>query len=309
MRKIIFFWLASFLVPLAALAAGAGFVPNSGIWFSRTTLAPGETVRVFTVVVNSEYYLLDSTISFFDNNKTIGQIEVIGLPKESAKQLGISWQPAEGEHSLSVKFIRAIAIDEKGNKTELAMADLNSQIGASLIVPGVMSTNSTPIATSSAGVLVGQAVAVAVKQEDNKLLIVPANGSSGSLPVGDFSSLEGTVSSVSDWFAKNREALAKAQATVQTITSTANKLGAAYAQTKSLIGKGQEYYDKGEASWQKVAPYFAKLAPAYNLVKAGWLKITNNNEPKRIFIVIGVIMAVWLLLKLGRLRGRQYYDK
>src|SRR5260221_4722000 len=106
MRKFLVAFIAAlFFLPAVALAAGAGLVPSSGIWFSSTTLTPGTLVRVYTVVVNDQYFALDGTVGFYDNGALIDTVQFKALDKQSALQLKVLWQPTAGTHSVTAAFI------------------------------------------------------------------------------------------------------------------------------------------------------------------------------------------------------------
>lgn len=99
------------------------------------------------------------------------------------------------------------------------------------------------------------------------------------------------------------------QAAVQSVSSTAGKINSAYATASSAVQTGKHYYDifKSWVGWlqdliQRIDPY---LEP----VKRYWLIISNNNEPKRVAIIIGVIIILYLLIRFRNVRYRQPYDR
>lgn len=291
MRKIIFSLLVSLLVPVAAFAAQVGFVPSTGVWFSRTDLKPGEMVHVYTVVVNNVYHELNGTVAFYDNDSVIGFAEFTGLKKDEAKQLRAAWEPDEGNHRISARFTRAEAVDEAGKKTALSLEAIVGTTGQ----PLVLANGATPEIGSTS---------LSVKQENDRLLITPAliieeknNDLVGQKKEGASSTL---ATSIEEFFSKNNALLNKAQSVAGTITSTAGKLEQAIAGTKIWIEEGGKLYETG-----KEKAGFIK--PVADQVYKGWLVVTGDNDSKRIGVIIVVFLLSWFLIR--RLRRRQrFYD-
>lgn len=315
MKKVLvsFLFLVT-LIPLSACAAGVGFVPSTGIWFSRSSFLPHDTIRVYSVIINNDYFKLDAVVGFYDNGELIDTATVTGLVKEMAQQVKVFWSPTEGQHTLTARFIKAVAIDDKGGRKELNLNDIVSSAGSPLTVAEgqvaptparvasatVGAQSSSTIATSattSIGGVIGATIVEVAKQGTR--LAVQAPVSSGVVAASAEPAVLGEKVAAlaprgedtgSDIFAKNKEVLEKAQAAVTTITSTAGKIGEVYNQTKSVVEKGKGYYEQGQSYWQRVKPYAEKVKP-------WWLKISNNNEPKRIAIIVVSVLAVWWLLK------------
>ncbi len=299
--------LIIFLFPLPALTAGAGFVPSTGIWFSTSTFVPHQAVRVYSVVINTDYYLLDGTVGFYDNNELIDSIDFKGLPKESAKEIKVFWEPTEGEHTIGAKFIKAVVTDEKGVRQELNSQDINSFTGAPLvvgggsqIVPSVAldsATVSSPV-VSSAAVAVGGAQVVVKKEGANLVLVGRSATPSPDAPPQTITNI---AASADQLFQKNRDIIAKAGTVANTITTTAGKIEKVYGEARSVVERGQSYYTRGQMYWNTVAPYAQKA-------KQVWLVVSNNNEPKRIVIIAVVVLVLWFLVKRSWRRRRYYYD-
>lgn len=258
------------LVASSVRAATVGFVPSSGIWFSKTEIKPGESIRVYTVVVNNNYPSLSGTVTFYDNGEKIDSVEVKSLTKESVQQVRVLWEPAEGAHVVSAKLTRAVATNADGKQETL---DLSSQ-----------------------GTVTSQ-TEIEIKKQGDQLVLQPETSSS------DTSSGQTIAAQADDVFAKNREALDKAGDVVATLTTTAGTISRVYTGTKSAFEKGQEYYEKGEEQWQKVAPYVEKASPY-------WMKLSNNNEPKRVAIIVGGTILVFYVIRFfWRRRDRYEIDR
>lgn len=281
------------LVPSAIWAANVGFVPSTGLWFSRTEFSPGETIRVYTVIINNDYHSLDGAVAFYDNGQVIDTVAVQGLTKESAKQIRVFWEPAEGQHAVTARFTKAVAVDAQGKKQEVDIGTINSVAGAPLAVGGekLYSVQQTPTApsdstgaASTTPVAIGE-VQLVVKKQGEKLVIAPAP----VVKVGT-QSPPGEAGAAEDLLSKNREALAKAEQLAGTITTTAGKINSAYDKTKSAVEEGKGYYEKGRERWGKTVPYIKRAEPFWNT-------ISNNNEPKRVAIIVGSIIVLWLVMK------------
>ena len=324
--SFIVLFIVLLLAPGFTLAANVGFVPSTGLWFSRTTLAPKETIRIYTVVINNDFASLDGTVAFYDNSDVIDTVPVQALPKEGARLLRVFWAPTEGEHAISARFIKAMATDEKGVKQVIDLDTINSMAGAPL---SVASGNVTPIvhndpqktldqlmavgaaASSSSQASVAQLseVQVVVKKEGEKLALV-ATKSSPPAPVSSVAQPEKTqvlgekeTASSSDPFAKNREILQKAQAVAGSITTTAHQIESAYDTTKSAVDKGKAVYAQGHQQLSKLAPYVKKFEPYWN-------RLSNNNEPTRVLIIAGaLVVGLWLIKHLIRRRFRYRYER
>lgn len=336
-------------VPLAAQAATVGFVPDTGLWFSKTEFTPGEVIRVYTVVVNNEYYAVEGTVGFYDNDKPIASVELKNMLKDSARQLKVFWEPTEGAHRLSAHFIQAFALDEKGNSRAISLTDINSQVGSPLryvsggidpvvsgagsesaipVSSGASQTSSAPVAIAAnpgagaaAAVTVPNPVEVAVKRHGEKLLLSAPRPASGQLASGA-APADGVVASstlaipggalnatLDEFFAKNRAAIAKTQAIVGSITTTAGRINETYERGKATVAQGQQYYDAGQKQWEKIRSYLDKFKPVVAKLKPWWEKISGDNNPRRIALIVGGLFALWLLFRLTRGRLGQYYDR
>ena len=315
MRKFIIWlfrcFMVSLLLPVVALAANVGFVPSTGIWFSKTELVPHEMVRVYTAIFNNDYYSLSGTVVFYDNSSIIDTVQVKNVPKETAQQLKVLWEPTEGAHAISARFTKAVATDVNGVTQVLSLNTINDATGAPLkigvnLVEPTVTSQSNKISTSSPEVVVG-ATQVEITKVNNKLVLNAKTVDQASTqPMSDTSVAESagrngqTTTSVDDIFSKNREILEKSGQLVIAVSSTAGKVSAAYDSTKSAIATGQSWYDKGAETWQKVDPYFQQAKPIWN-------KISNNNEPKRIAIIVGGLIIGCYILKFA-FRRRRYQE-
>ncbi len=287
--------LALCFFPYVASAAGVGFVPLSGVWFSAASIAPKETVRVYTVVVNNDYASIDGTIGFYANGKSIGMAEINSVSHEHALEVSADWKPDEGSYTLSARFIKLIATTDAGDKVELNVAEMNNTAGSSLTVGGrspVLSSGGVDAAT-------GASAMIDVKKEGQKFVISIAEGGTGSLAqaakipsAGQTSSKPQSAGGLTDhavMFEKNREAVAKAAASAVAMIDTAKATSPIETKTTStFLDRGKAYYAEAGTLLEKSKPYANR---AWEL----WLFISDHNDPKR----IGIIIIVLIICRYG----------
>jgi hypothetical protein len=100
-RFLIIFASILFLSTGIAFAenTNTGIIPGQ-IWYSKQPLIEGETVSIHTVVWNGENSSLYTTIEFYDKNIILGTRDVI-IPKESSRDISVSWKVTAGDHVIS----------------------------------------------------------------------------------------------------------------------------------------------------------------------------------------------------------------
>lgn len=287
---VIFF----FLLAAPVFGAGVGFVPSTRLWLSSDEATPGTAVTIYTVVINNNYPSLDASIAFYANLELVGTAQVIGLPKETARQVKAPWQPKEGNYTLSARFLRATAIDATGKRIEIDVSDLNTVAdltlrGSSVPPSGASSTASTPtsapVPDASSGPALANEVAVIVKQEGEKLSIMPQ-----AVPV-----ISGTAV-VDEFFAQNRQAIAKLDAAKAIVTTTLKQLSDVWEGAKTSVSSSKGYMKEGQAWWGKAEPIVEQG-------KAAWDSVSDHNNPRRLIILgVGALALFLIIRKLFRRR-------
>jgi len=113
MRRLPFLLFLLFLFPAPSHAAQFGLIGSQGVWLSDAQPFAGDTVKVYTVVINNAYESLFATVRFFNNGNAIGETRVSNLSKEEARQVWIAYQMPAGLQELSVALddIEATAAD------------------------------------------------------------------------------------------------------------------------------------------------------------------------------------------------------
>lgn len=292
------------VLPTTVLAAEAGFVPSSGVWFSTNTIVPGQLIRVYTVVINNSYFALDGTVGFYDNDVLIDTTQFKALEKETAAQLKVLWQPTIGDHVVKAVFQSATAIDSSGKRTIIPVSELTG------VAAAVVSSSSSAPALITEPVQPDVSIAVVSSSDNKNLVIISSPSSGGQGAVGEVVKTGGSIfDSLRNLFASNHEALNKAESAVATITSTANKVQGAYNTAQTAVQKSEIYYNQTKAVVGKFQTAVESVDPYFAPIRNYWLKLTNNNEPTRILIVVGVIVAIIILWKLSSRRIGQDYDR
>lgn len=301
------------LVPLVTHAATVGFVPSTGIWFSRTELRPNESVTLYTVVMNNAYASLDAAVGFYDNDVLVSQVSVKSLSRELAKQVKTLWQPTEGNHILQARLSQVVAHDTAGNIVSIPDNDIARETGIPLVINAqsvvpltLASSQADPNQSNSGGGSSGGttlgATPVSVQKVDGQFEITPQGVLGEKIVASDsaVTSSSSVASSSADMFAQNRAVLSQVAGIASTITTTVSKATDLYNQTKQVAAEGTKLYQSAQTLWARVSPFLEQA-------KQFWLQITHNNDPKRVLIVLGVLLLLWFMLKRA-FRRRRYYD-
>lgn len=116
---VIFFWFLFFGTQnLVRAQENVGFVSSKGIWFSKNTFFSGDSLKMYTVIVNNEYDVVNADVGFFDNNVLISQVSIV-VPFESARQAISSWIVPYGEHIITAKLLK-VQVVHKGSESPLS---------------------------------------------------------------------------------------------------------------------------------------------------------------------------------------------
>lgn len=122
--RFLIFCIFSALLPTLVHAASIGFA-SSGISFSKEPAFSGTPIKVYSVVVNNQYFRLNASVAFLDNNQEFGRVSVDVLMEE-ARQVQSNWTPTVGQHVVVAKFVSAVAFDAQGNAHPLSPVELEA---------------------------------------------------------------------------------------------------------------------------------------------------------------------------------------
>lgn len=106
---------------LFAATPYTGFVEQP-IWFSSDAFIEGETISIYTAVVNGSDKTLAGTVEFFDGQTILGS-RAISVPAKSVKQVSIDWKVTAGTHSISSKLRDLKIGSEKSGYTAITPSD------------------------------------------------------------------------------------------------------------------------------------------------------------------------------------------
>lgn len=113
-------WLGSALLlsllvsPSMAFAAEFGF-PTPSVWVSKESLIAGETVSVYTVLVNTSDATFSGMLEFQDNGTVIGSAPFTITPPERSKTVMIDWIATAGDHAITAHIIEARLVTPAGS--------------------------------------------------------------------------------------------------------------------------------------------------------------------------------------------------
>lgn len=100
------------------------------------------------------------------------------------------------------------------------------------------------------------------------------------------------------------------QNAVQTASNTIAQVNDVYVKAKSAAEKIHYYYQIIKDIVGRAEDFLAKLDPYLEPLKPWWIKISNNNDPKRIAIIVGaVVVAYWLIKRAIRPKFSRDYGK
>lgn len=290
-RNILLLLLFSFLIPLPLHASGVGFVPSTRIWFSRSSFGQQETIKIYTVVINNEYASLDAIVGFYANGSLVASQEITHLKQEEAKQLSVSWKPADGTYAMTAKFIQAIGTDSEGNTS---MIDV-SAIDTDTVPVAIQSSDTATIAEESQA----QGPNLVTKQKDNEetketplTVVVEQQGDKKTLSIQPTPQAK-TVSSMA---INGAEALRQAEQFISTVTNSAAQIEEAYAKTKKIIAQTDATYKAIKDGWEKTKNYASKGQVA---IRAFW----EMDWPRRSAALFGIFLFLVCVGHVFRRRG------
>lgn len=104
------------------LAADTTGIISGAIWYSKTPLVEGETVKVYTAVWNSRKEKLSGTIVFNDKDTILGTKDFIALP-ESVKDVSVDWVISAGEHAISARVTNTKIISSNGTTQSITLSE------------------------------------------------------------------------------------------------------------------------------------------------------------------------------------------
>ncbi len=316
-KIILFIFLLSlFLFPAISNAAGVGFVPSSRLWFSSLVFPPKESTNIYTVIINNNYFSLDAIVGFYVDEKLIDTTYISSLKKEQAVQAKGNWWPTEGQHSISVKFVKATAIDANGNKTELNVQEFNTvdstavQIGDSLPVNNSANgMSSTVLSVLNNNTNIGLAntpmINLNIEKNGNNLAVVAVGP---AVATSESEQLQQTMEQkIQTAIQQGQDIRNKIVSVFNTASSGIHSASDAYTKTKSMINDASQYVDKN-----KITQAWPELLT--NKIKIWWASFWSvsdfRNNLAWVFRIVFFLVLFYLLIKMVRVFfHRRRYDE
>ncbi len=130
MKKLAFLVFACYLVLAASRvsAASLGFIQGT-IWYSKDPFFSGDTVRIYSAVLNGTSDDIIGSVSFYDNGKEIGKTPFTAASSGRLQEVWLDWQATEGEHEISARINNAFIT--KAGEANKPAAISNSESGRS----------------------------------------------------------------------------------------------------------------------------------------------------------------------------------
>ena len=100
--------------PFSTFAQSSNIGIIKGIWFSKSPVFAGETIRVYTGLQNNSGFDVTGTVDFFNNDEHIGSQDFSTLDGRIIESW-IDFRPNFGDHTFSVK-INSVQANEIGGK-------------------------------------------------------------------------------------------------------------------------------------------------------------------------------------------------
>ncbi len=119
MKKTLYiFFLLFFCARYTIVHAEQLGFPEKSIWYSDDSFTAGETVTIYTLVVNSESSPVSGTVRFYDRDVVLGESKIT-IDKNDAKVVPLNWKVTEGEHQFSAQFSQVTLTESNGSKVSI----------------------------------------------------------------------------------------------------------------------------------------------------------------------------------------------
>ncbi|MEI7688736.1 MAG: hypothetical protein WCI91_00965 [Candidatus Nomurabacteria bacterium] len=141
----ILFYIAFIPSAGATVITTTGFIPGQ-IWYSKDTIAEGDTVKIYTAIWNNSTSPLSAKVEFYDQNVILGTRDVV-LPSQQLMDASVTWKVTAGDHSISAKIISP-SVTVSGKKEIVTVNNVLTSVDRKF-VPVVLNTIEGQPATST----------------------------------------------------------------------------------------------------------------------------------------------------------------
>ncbi len=116
------------LLLLSPVTVGAAFdfVVDQAVTISNPTPVEGQTVKLYTVVVNNDFPVFSGNVDFFNNGQKIGTAEVKKLSLEEARQVSISFVVPAGTLTVTTQLSGVTVTKKDGGTQTLTDAEVKN---------------------------------------------------------------------------------------------------------------------------------------------------------------------------------------
>ncbi len=149
MRKYLIFFIFLYLISssyaFAVSTTSTGFIPGQ-IWYSKDTIAEGDTVSIYTAVWNDASSSLSAKVEFYDQNVILGTRDVIVEP-QSLKVVSVSWKVTSGDHVISAKIISP-SVTISGKKQPVLIDNTSTESSRKFVSVVIKTIDGNPASSS-----------------------------------------------------------------------------------------------------------------------------------------------------------------
>lgn len=122
-----------------------GFIPGQ-IWYSKENPTEGDTIKIYTVIWNSNNSPLSTKVEFYDKNVILGSRDLVVQP-EQVKEVYVNWKVTSGDHVISAQ-ITSSTLSSNGKKENVVISNSSTSLDRKFI-PAVVKNASGDTVTSS----------------------------------------------------------------------------------------------------------------------------------------------------------------
>lgn len=117
--------IVSLLFPIQTWAA-FDFVVDKAVTMSNPVAVEGQTVKLYTVVVNNEFTSLTGKVNFYNGGQLIGTAEIKKLAQEEARQVFISYVLPAGSLTITTQLAGVSVINKNGEIQTVSEAEVKN---------------------------------------------------------------------------------------------------------------------------------------------------------------------------------------
>lgn len=126
MKKIVLFVSALFCLAPVSTWAAFDFVVDKAVTMSNPNAVEGQTVKLYTVVVNNEFSSLTGKVNFYNGGQLIGTAEIKKLAQEEAQQVFISYVLPAGSLTITTQLAGVSVINKNGEIQTVSEAEVKN---------------------------------------------------------------------------------------------------------------------------------------------------------------------------------------